>query len=175
MHFFLLVLRVPLSSTLDGVYESPGITEILSETCFKFGPRQRTFGLTSTLVLVPSEADPTIKEQSGKGCAVQASGAGGVEALLTEVVALHMGLSVVEVSEPSLHWPFLRSFLEAWIRAIGLCLEERIHAKLCDSLKIFFDILGGSRGGDWSGSTGIAWCLSFFFGARMFLWLAVSN
>lgn len=80
--------------------ESPNSSEKLLE----LDPRQRAFGLASTLVLMPAEADPATKERSCKWDAVSASGAGGVKmifSLLAEVVALHVGLPEIEVRERS--------------------------------------------------------------------------
>ena len=53
-------------------------------------------------MLVPAEADPIAEEKACKRGAVEASSSGGgkmIFILLTEVVALHVRLTIVEVRE----------------------------------------------------------------------------
>ena len=60
----------------------------------------------SPLVLLPAEADPVPEERRGKGNSGRPRGSSGskiVLTLLTEVVAVHMGLSVVCVRKTGLH------------------------------------------------------------------------
>ena len=101
-------------------------------------------------VLVPAEADPIAKERSRKWITIKASGTDGSEMiliLLTEVVAFYERLTIVKVREPSLQLSFS---VAGWLRAIGLSLEEQIHADFCHCLKIFGGVLSGSRGRDWN-------------------------
>ena len=62
-----------------------------------------SFDLVLTLVLAPTKADPTVKEQSCKQVTVENYGTGGIETILN----------------------FLSTFLVAFcFRAIGFSLEE---------------------------------------------------
>ena len=73
---------------------------------------------------MPTKADPTAKERSGKGCAIEAGSAGGIEvilALLAEVVKLHMGLLIGDIKELSLQLAFLVAY---GFRTTALTLEE---------------------------------------------------
>ena len=122
LNFLLLVLGVSLNSTPDGIHESPGVSEILSKESFELDPRQGGFGclVLSTLVLVPTKADLTMKEQSCKRGMVGAGGAGGSEmilALLTEVVAFHMRLSIIEIGQRSGNLAF--SCPSRWLAGSG--------------------------------------------------------
>ena len=66
-------------------------------------------------------------------------------ALLTEVVAFHMRLPIIEIGEPSLQLSFS---VAGGFGTNGLSLKDRIYVDLRHRLKVFLGILGGSR--DWS-------------------------
>ena len=87
----LLILGVLLNSTLDSVHQSTGVTKTLSKKGFEIKPRQGSFNcLIPMLVLAPTKADPTAKEQSCNQGTVRDYGAGNIEIIL----ALLGGLSV---------------------------------------------------------------------------------
>ena len=72
------------------------------EERLKLVPRDRDRGLCvmSLLVLLPAEADPVLEERCGKGNPGRPRGSSGskvVLTLLTEVVAVHVGLSAIYV------------------------------------------------------------------------------
>ncbi len=63
-------------------------------------------------MLVPAKADPATKERSGKKYWIRPSGTGGgkmIFTLLAEVVALHVGFTMVEVWEPGFERTSLRA------------------------------------------------------------------
>ena len=98
--FLLLVLGVPLELSPVGVHKGLGVTQALSEECFELVPcdRDRGFGVMFWLVLQPAEADPIPQERRGKGNPGRSCGSSGskiVLTLLTEVVAVYVGLSAV--------------------------------------------------------------------------------
>lgn len=63
LDFFHLVLGVSSNPTPDAIHQGPGVSEILSEEGLEIIPRQESYSiLDSMLVLVPSKADPTTKE-----------------------------------------------------------------------------------------------------------------
>ena len=100
--FLLLVLEVPLELSPVGVYKGLGVTQATAEECLEFVPcdRDRDFGVMSPLVLLSAEANPVLQEGCGKGnpgrsCSFSDSKI--VFTLLTEVVAVHMGLFAVYV------------------------------------------------------------------------------
>ena len=45
-------------------------------------------------------------------------------------------------------------------RTTGSSLKGKIHAEHCHRPKVFFGVLGGSYGGDWTSY--IAWCKAFY-------------
>ena len=111
LNFLLLVLGVSLNSIPNGIHESP-----------ELDPRQGGFGclILLTLVLVPTKVDPTMKERSCKRGTVGAGGAGGSEmilALLTEVVAFHMRLPIIEIGQRSGNLAF--SCPSRWLAGSG--------------------------------------------------------
>ena len=114
-------------------------------------------------MLVPTKADLTAKEQSYKQDAIGAKDTGGIDmilALLAEMVTFHIGLSIVEIGEPSLQVAFLAA-CEFWTTI--LTLEKQIYAEFCDLLQVFVGVLCGSGGENWR--TYITWCYwSFLFG-----------
>ena len=70
---------------------------------------------------MPAKADPITKEGGRKRGAVRASGAGGgkmILTLLTEVVALYVRLTIVEVREPSLQLSFS---VAGWLEGTNPC------------------------------------------------------
>ena len=100
--FFLLVPRVPLEHSLVGVYKGLGVTQATAEECLEsvLCDRDGGFGVMSPLVLLPAEADPIPQERCGKGYPGRSRSSSGskiVFTLLTEVVAVYVGLSVVYV------------------------------------------------------------------------------
>ena len=159
LNFLLLVLEVSSNATPGGIYESPGASETLLKESFELDPRQKSHCLASTFILMPTKADPTTKEQSGKRCAIEAGSAGGIEViftLLAEVLTFHIELLILEIGEPSLQLTFSVAYR---FRTTALTLEERIHAELHDLLQIFFNVLCRSGGRNWCiWRTRIAWC-----------------
>lgn len=125
LHFFLLGLTVSSNLISNNVYKQPRVSKTLSEKSFKFTPKQKIFGdLVPQFVLVLAKADLAKREKSGKGCLVRTSGTGGgkmIHTLLTEVVVLHVGFTMIEIWEVG----FERTFLRAWFRATCLRLENK--------------------------------------------------
>ena len=98
--FLLLVLGVPLELSPIGVHKSLGVTQATAEECLEFVPCDRDggVGVIFPLVLLLAEADPVPQEGRGKGNPGRSRGSSGskiVLILLTEVVAVHVGLSAV--------------------------------------------------------------------------------
>lgn len=136
LKFLLLVLGVFFDSARDIIHVKPRFSKNLLKQSFELRPRQRNF---------------SAKEQSYKQGTVGTSGTGGIEmvfALLTEVVALQVVLSIIEVWKPSFEGTFLRALLPA----SGLNRKELVHPKLRDLLKVFRGIRGGRGSGRRSGS-----------------------
>ena len=105
--FLLLVLGVSFELSPVGVHKGLEITQATAEKCLEFVlcDRDRGFGVMSPLVLLPAEADRDLQERRGKGNpgrSYSSSGSKIVLTLLTEVVAVHVGLSAVYVWETGL-------------------------------------------------------------------------
>lgn len=56
--------------------------------------------------------------------------------LLANVIALHVGLTMVEIRELG----FEQTKSKVWFRATHLHLEEQIYAEICDFLEVFFGV-----------------------------------
>ena len=100
--FLLLVLGVSLELSPIGAYKGLGVTQAMTEECLEFVSCDRNggFGVMSLLVLLPAETDPVPQEEHGKGNPGRSHSSSGskiVLTLLTEVVAVHVGLSAVYV------------------------------------------------------------------------------
>ena len=96
------MLGVPLDLSPVGIHKSLGVTQALAEERFELVSRNRDrdFCVMSPLVLLPAEADLVPKERRGKGNLGRPHSSGGskvVLTLLTEVVAVYVGLSAVYV------------------------------------------------------------------------------
>ena len=79
-----------------------GVNQASTEERLELVPRDRDrgIGVMFPLVLLPAEADPVPEERRGKGNSGRPRGSSGskvVLTLLTEVVAVHVGLSAVYV------------------------------------------------------------------------------
>ena len=85
LHLLSLVLRASLNSAPDSIHKRPRISKILLEKGLEINPRQGSYTLNSSLVLMSSEANPTTKEQSCKLGMVGPSRAGGVEMVFTRI------------------------------------------------------------------------------------------
>ena len=100
--FLQLVLGVFLDLPLVGIHKGLGVTQASAEEYLEFvlGDRDRGVGVISPLVLLPAEANPVLEERRGKrdpGRPRSSSGSKIVLILLTEVVAVYVGLSMVYV------------------------------------------------------------------------------
>ena len=98
--FLLLVLGVPLELSPIGVHKGLGVTQTMAEECFEFilCDRDGSLGVMFPLVLLPAEADPVLQERRGKGNPDRSRSSSGskiVLTLLTEVIAVHVGLSAI--------------------------------------------------------------------------------
>ena len=101
------MLGVPLDLSPVGIYKGLGVTQALTEERLKLVLRDQDRGLfvLSPFVLLPAEADLVLQEECGKGNLDRPHGSGGskvVLILLTEVVAIYVGLSVIYVREAGL-------------------------------------------------------------------------
>lgn len=103
LYFLLLVLTVSSNPIPDNIYKQLRVSETLLKEDLELILGQEIFdGLMLYFVLVPAKANPAMKERSGKRCSVRASGTGGgkmIPILLTKVVILHMGFTMVEIRE----------------------------------------------------------------------------
>ena len=96
------MLGVPLDLSPVCVHKGLGVTQALAEERLELFPRDRNRSVCvmSPLVLLPAEADPVPQERRGKGNPGRSRGSSGskvVLTLLTEVVAVHVGLPAVYV------------------------------------------------------------------------------
>ena len=107
MYFFLLVLGVPLDFTLNVIDKQVGVAKAFPKKGDKFFPGFRVglFLLNTKLVLLPAKVDPLTKERGCKRYAFMVFCSNSLKIvleLLTEVVAIYVQISVVEVWIPSL-------------------------------------------------------------------------
>ena len=96
------MLGVPLDLSLVCVHKGLKVTRALTEECLELVPRDRdrSVCVMSPLVLLLAEANPVLEERRGKkdpGRPHSSSGSEIVLTILTEVVAVHVGLSAVYV------------------------------------------------------------------------------
>ena len=142
LNFFLLVLGVLFNSTPDSIHQSTEVTKTLLKESFELNPRQGSFGcLVPTLVLVPTKLILLQRNKAAK--------------------EVWLVLKVPAVLTWSLY--FSSAFLVACkIKATGFSLKLGIYAELCQRLKVFFGVLGGNWGGNWTSY--IARCGSPLFG-----------
>ena len=96
------MLRVPLDLSPVDIYKGLGVTQASTEKCLELVLRDqnRGFRVMSPLVVLPAEAGPVPKERRGKGNSGRPRGSSDskvVLTLLTEVVAVHVGLFAVYV------------------------------------------------------------------------------
>ena len=84
--------------------------------------------MASTLVLIPTNSDPTTKEQSRKRGTVGANGADGIDMILTLLEGLLGGLRVPD------------NYLDP---------EGTNPCRTSHRPKVFLDVPDGSCGGDW--------------------------
>lgn len=122
LSFLLLVLRIPLDFSPNASYKDVEFFETLPEKDFEFvlskGDGIVIFNLG--LVLLPAEVDPILEERDRKEDALGARGISRVEmvlALSTEVVAFHIGATIVQVGVSRLEWP---------VSEYGVCLKLAI-------------------------------------------------
>ena len=100
--FLKLILGVSLDLTPVGIHKGLGVTQAPAEERLELilGDRDRGIGVMPPLVLLPAEANSVPEEGRGKGNPGRPCSSGGskvVLILLTEVVAVNVGLSVVYV------------------------------------------------------------------------------
>lgn len=110
LYFFLLILRVLFNLTPDIVYKCSGLPKALSKKGLKLVPCKRgnpvSFDLS--LILLLTEIDPFSKEQGCKKYAFVALRTNCLEivlALVTEIIAFHMQVFIIQVRVPSLEEP----------------------------------------------------------------------
>lgn len=160
LSFFYLVLRATFDLTPDAIYESLKVTEILPKEGLELNLDYRDcpFTLVTTLVLSPTETDISSKKRGFKRGAVRTSGSGCfkmVLTLLTEIIAVHVRFSIVQVRNPGFERALSRSSL--------ILTLDGFHIDLHKLMKIFIGILvrsggrSGKRSGKRSGSASIAW------------------
>lgn len=100
LNFLLLVLGISLNLGPDVGHERGGFSETLTEKSLEFVPSKGggLVALNLGLVLLPAEVNPIPEERGREGNTLGPRGTGRVEmvlTLLTEVVALHMGTTIV--------------------------------------------------------------------------------
>ena len=156
--FLLLVLRVPLELSPVGVHKGLRVTQALSEKCLELvlRDRDRGFGVMSPLVLLPAEADLVPQEGRGKGNLSRSRGSSGskiVFTLLTEVIAVHVGLSAVYVRGTGLQllpvclgndgsWSENGSGSESENRSRSRSRSSSLQNSLKNPLQVILGILG---------------------------------
>ena len=96
------MLGVPLDLSSVGIHKGLGVAQAPTEESLELVPRDRDRGfyVMSPLVLLPAEADPVPEKGRSKGNSGRPRGSGGskiVLTLLTEVIAIYVGLSAVYV------------------------------------------------------------------------------
>ena len=96
------MLGISLNLGPDVGHERGGFPETLSEKSFEFIPSKESnlVALNLGLVLLPAEVDPIPKKRGRKENTLGPRGTGRVEmvfALLTEIVALYMQVSIILV------------------------------------------------------------------------------
>ena len=142
------MLGVVLDLSPIGVYKGLWVTQALAEECLELVPRNRDKSLCvmSPLVLLPAEADPVskegrCKENLGKLCS--SSDSKVVLTLLTEVIAIHMGLSAVYIRGASLQ--FLPGHLgdeRSWEGSENGNGSSSLQNGLKNLLQVIFGVLG---------------------------------
>ena len=100
--FLQLVLGVSLDLPPVGIHKGLGVTQAPAEEGFELVPRDRdrAVSVSLPLVLLPAKADPVSEEGRGKGNSGRprsSSGSKVVLTLLTEVVAVYVGLSAIYI------------------------------------------------------------------------------
>ena len=101
------MLRVPLDLSPVSVHKSLGVTQALAEERLELVlyDQDKSVCIMSPLVLLPAETDPVPEERCGKENLDRprsSSGSKIVLTLLTEVVAVYVGLSAVYIRQTSL-------------------------------------------------------------------------
>ena len=127
VNFLPLILRVLSNATPSGIHRSRWVTRTLSKESLELNPWRRSHCLALTLVLMPTKADPTIKEQSRKRGMVEANSADGIDMILTLLEHLLSGLRV----------------RDDWLESEGIN-----PCKTCHRPKVFLGVLSGCWGGD---------------------------
>lgn len=102
MNFFQLILGVLLNLFLIAVHKSLGVPQAPAEKCLKLVPYDLdgVICVLLPLVLLLAEADLVLKKERNKKNLLSLSSSNSskiVITLLTEVIALHVGLSVVQI------------------------------------------------------------------------------
>ena len=146
------MLGIPLDFSPVGIHKDLGVTQALMEERLELVPRDwdRNLCIISPLILLPAKADPVLEEGRGKENLDRLRGSGGskvVFTLLTEVVTVYVGLSVVYVQGTGLQ--FLPGHLrddESWDergsgnRNRNLSLQNGLK----NPLQVIFRVLGNT-------------------------------
>ena len=102
MYFLLLVFRVSLNLGLDVSYKRGGFSKTLLEKSLEFIPSEKSglVALNLGLMLLLAKINPVSEERSRKENTLGSRSTGRVEivlALLTEIIALYMQVSIIQV------------------------------------------------------------------------------
>lgn len=102
LNFFLLVLRIPLDFSLNADQKGSKFSKTFLDKSLGFVSSKEDGIITFNMdfVLLSAEVDPILKEKSNKKDALRVCGAGYIEmvfALSTEVIALHIGATIIQV------------------------------------------------------------------------------
>lgn len=108
------MLGIPLVLSSDASYEGSGFSKALLEKSLEFVPSRKDGTVTFNLglVLLPVEVNPIPKKQGYKGYALRAHDTWRVKiilALLTKIIALYVGATLVQVVVPGLESPIAGS------------------------------------------------------------------
>ena len=110
LYFLLLMLGIPLNLGLDAGHKQSRFPKTLSEKRLKFLSHKGsgTVAFNLSFVLLPAEIDLILKEQDCKKDVLGACGIGYIKmvfALSTEVIALYIEATIVQVEVLGLKWP----------------------------------------------------------------------
>ena len=146
--FLQLVLEVSFDLPPVGIHKGLGVTQAPAEERLELvpGDRDSGIGVMSPLVLLSVEADPVPEEERGKENSGRPRGSSGskvVLTLLTEVVAVHVGLSAIYVRGARLQ--LLPGHLGddgSWNGSGSRSWSSNLQNGLKNPLQVIFRILG---------------------------------
>lgn len=106
LNFLLLVLKISLNLSLDAIYKYCRFSKTILEKSLKFilNKKNRTIAFNLNFVLLPAKVNLILEKQNYKRDILAAHGTSLVKMIfiqLTEVIALHIQASIVQVEVSS--------------------------------------------------------------------------